>query len=189
MSGTDSLFTLDDAAHSGCPAVAGSASSVRRGDRVFTPEWCARDMVDHFKPTGRILEPFRGGGVFTDIMPTAEWCELDEGKDFFDWVAPVDWIISNPPYSKTRPCFMHARSLANDVVFLVPLRNIFSGHGFVVELHEAGGLKEIRCYGTGSRLGFPMGNAIGAIHWRKGYAGETRFSFYPQNDQVEARRK
>ena len=145
---------------------------------MFTPEWCARDMVEHFKPTGRILEPFRGGGVFTDLMPTAEWCELDEGKDFFDWVAPVDWIISNPPYSKTRSCFMHARSLACDVVFLVPLRNIFSGHGFVVELHETGGLKEIRCYGTGSRLGFPMGNAIGAIHWHKGYAGETRFSFY-----------
>ena len=32
----------------------------KRGDRVYTPEWVARDMLEHFRPSGRILEPCRG---------------------------------------------------------------------------------------------------------------------------------
>lgn len=164
----------------GVPSPAAPCSA-KRGDRVFTPEWCASDMVNHFRPEGRILEPFKGGGVFTDLIPHADWCEIDEGRDFFAWSDPVEWIISNPPYSKTRECFRHGYRIAANVVYLVPLRNVFSGHGFVVELHQTGGIVEIRCYGTGSRLGFPMGNAVGAIHWKRGYAGPTRFSFYGQN--------
>ncbi len=144
----------------------------------MTPEWCARDMVEYFQPTGRILEPFRGEGVFCQILPSAAWCEIDEGRDFYEWVTPVDWIISNPPYSITRAVFAHARRLATNVVFLVPLRNIFSGYGFVRELRSQGGLPAIRLYGTGGRLGFPMGNCIGAIHWQLGYTGPTLLSDY-----------
>ena len=67
----------------------------------MTPAWVAEDMVEYFSPNGLILEPCRGEGVFTNIMPTAEWCEVREGRDFFDWDKPVDWIISNPPYIKS----------------------------------------------------------------------------------------
>jgi hypothetical protein len=149
----------------------------KKGDRVYTPEWAARDMVAHFRPSGRVLEPFRGGGVFTSLLPDAEWCEIDEGRDFFAWSQPVDWIISNPPYSLTRDCFRHAYLLARDFVFLVPLRNIFSGFGFIREIHAFGGMPEIRLYGTGGTLGFPMGNAVGAIHCRRSYQGPTQWSY------------
>lgn len=147
-----------------------------RSDRVMTPAWCAADMVEYFHPTGRILEPFKGAGVFLTYLPSAAWCEVDEGRDFFDWRDPVDWIISNPPYSQTRPAFRHARVLAHDVVFLVPLRNIFSGYGFIRELRQEGGIAAIRLYGTGSRLNFPMGNAIGAVHWQRNYIGPITLS-------------
>lgn len=150
----------------------------KKGDRVFTPEWCAQDMVEHFKPCGTILEPFRGTGVFTNLLPQAEWCEIEDGIDFFDYAKAIDWIITNPPYSKTRPCFRHAAKIAKNIVFLVPLRNVFSGYGFIKEIMDYGGIKEIRTYGTGGRLGFPMGNAVGAMYFQRNYKGETRWTNY-----------
>jgi hypothetical protein len=151
--------------------------SEKRGDIVYTPEWVARDMVGHFKPSGRVLEPARGAGAFTDLMPGCDWCEIAEGRDFFAWTEPVDWCVSNPPYSLTRKWFRHSYSIATDLLYLVPLRNVFSGFGFVREIHDFGGIVELRHYGTGCALGFPMGNAIGAFHVRRGYRGDQRTSF------------
>lgn len=156
------------------------AEAGHRGDRVYTPAWVAADMVAHFAPTGSILEPFRGTGVFTDLLPHASWCEIDDGRDFFAWRDPVNWIITNPPYSKTRPCFRHAATLADHVVFLVPLRNVFSGFGFIEEIMSYGGIAEIRLYGTGGSVGFPMGNAIGAMHFSRGWKGSTTWTKAPR---------
>lgn len=136
-------------------------------------------MVRHFKPRGIVLEPCKGAGVFMDLLPDgSDWCEIAEGKDFFEWTDPVDWVISNPPYSMTRQWFRHSYSIARNLVYLVPLRNVFSGYGFLREIADFGGIVEIRTYGTGAKLGFPMGNAIGAFHIRRGYAGPTKFSDY-----------
>lgn len=160
-------------------AGSGEAVSERRGDVVYTPAWCAEDMVRHFQPAGTILEPCKGEGVFLDYLPDDTlWCEITEGRDFFDWTEPVDWVISNPPYSMTRKWFRHSYGIADHLLYLVPLRNVFSGYGFVREIHEFGGIRELRTYGTGGRLGFPMGNAVGAFHIERGYTGETTFSFF-----------
>ncbi len=68
-------------------------------DVVYTPDWCAQDMLDWFKPCGRVLDPCKGAGAFFDKMPAgAEWCEIREGRDFFEWREPMNWIVSNPPY-------------------------------------------------------------------------------------------
>jgi len=135
--------------------------------------------------SARILDPCRGLGAFTDHIPGAEWCEITEGRDFFDWHEPVDWVISNPPYSLTRPWFRHSYTVARYLCYLVPLRNVFSGYGFLREIHEFGGIREIRTYGTGGRLGFPMGNAVGAFHIERGYSGPTEFTFYDANEDME----
>jgi hypothetical protein len=149
----------------------------KRGDVVYTPPWVAADMVAHFAPAGRILDPCRGAGAFTDQLPKGtEWCEVEDGRDFFHWTEPVDWVIGNPPYSMTREWFRHSYSIAENLVYLVPLRNIFSGYGFIKEIHNFGGMREIRVYGTGGKLGFPMGNAVGAFHVQRGYDGPTCFS-------------
>jgi DNA-binding XRE family transcriptional regulator len=71
-------------------------------DVVYTPRVLAQSVVDHFKPSGTILEPCRGSGHFYDAFPpntTKLYCEIDEGLDFFDWHEPVDWIISKGPLS------------------------------------------------------------------------------------------
>ncbi|HZT26640.1 MAG TPA: hypothetical protein VFA57_13145 [Pseudolabrys sp.] len=106
------------------------------------------------------------------------WCEISEGRDFFAWFEAVDWIITNPPYSLTREFLRHALEVAANVVFLLPARNIFSGYGIVRECAGWGGMAAIRWYGTGARLNFPMGNAISAIHWKRGHFGTITESFY-----------
>lgn len=161
-----------------------SERTEKRGDVVCTPEWVALDMCDYFAPSDRILDPCRGGGVFetalyaTYFMGSVETCELTEGRDFFDWTERVDWVIGNPPYSLTRKWFRHSMTIADNLLYLVPLRNVFSGYGFLREIHEFGGIAAIRCYGTGGRLGFPMGNAVGAMHVVRNYTGGTRISHY-----------
>lgn len=148
-------------------------------DVVYTPAWCVADMLQHFQPAGRILDPCRGAGAFTDQLPACtSWCEITDGRDFFKWTAPVDWVVSNPPYSMTRPWFRHSYEIAENLLYLIPLRNLFSGYGFVREVYEFGGLAGIRLYGTGGRLGFPMGNAVGAVHIRRGYDGPCAMTFY-----------
>lgn len=149
----------------------------KRGDVVYTPDWAAYDMVSHFAPRGRVLDPCRGKGAFTQFLPDADWCEISDGRDFFAWTEQVDWVIGNPPYSLTRKWFQHSYTIAQHLVYLVPLRNVFSGFGFVREIHDFGGIREIRTYGTGGKLGFPMGNAVGAFHIERDYAGATVFSF------------
>ena len=82
-----------------------------------------------------------------------------------------------PPYSKLRPFLKHAFKIADNVVFLIPARNLFSGYGTVREASGFGFMKNIRWYGTGGKLGFPMGNAIAAIHWMRGYEGMCQETF------------
>lgn len=161
------------------------------GDAVYTPDWCAADMVRHFKPGGRILEPCRGGGAFMRRLPAdAEWCEITEGRDFFAWSEAVDWIITNPPYSLTREFLRHAMTVAANIVFLLPARNIFSGYGTVRECAGWGGMAEIRWYGTGARLDFPMGNAIAAIHWKRGhFDGIIRETYFEDEASALTRAK
>jgi len=151
--------------------------SEKKGDVVYTPQWVAQDMIEHFRPSGRVLDPCRGTGVFSDLLPDCEWCEISEGRDFFLFLASVDWVVGNPPYSLTRKWFRHSYTLAENLLYLVPLRNVFSGHGFVREIYDFGGIVEIRHYGGGATLGFPMGNAIGAFHIQRGYKGNMKTSF------------
>jgi hypothetical protein len=148
-------------------------------DEIYTPEWVADDMIRHFKPMGRILEPCKGGGVFTDRL-NCDWCEIKENRDFFDWKESVDWIITNPPFSNIRKFLLHSFELSDNIVFLVPVWKVFLAYGTVTSSLNYGGMKEIRWYGTGSKLNFPMGNGIGAIHWQKSYKGPIHQTFYEE---------
>lgn len=157
----------------------------RQGDVVFTPSWVVSDMIQHFAPTGRILDPCRGEGAFTDQLPAdTAWCEITDGRDFFDWHERVDWVVGNPPYSLTRQWFRHSYGIAENLLYLVPLRNVFSGYGFLREINDFGGIAAIRVYGTGGTLGFPMGNAVGAMHVVRRWTQPVSLSFYDDDAQL-----
>ena len=140
-------------------------------DVVFTPEHIAVAMVKHFAPSGRMLDPCKGDGVFLRQMPGADYCELQEGKDFFDWREPVDWIVSNPPYSVYSEWLRHSFKVADNIVYLIPINKAFNSSSMLQETYEYGGIAEIVHVGPGSALKFPVGFAVGAVHYKRGYHG------------------
>lgn len=148
-------------------------------DVVYTPDWVAKDMVEFFKPSGRILEPCKGDGVFLKYLPKhTEWCEIQEGRDFFAWSEPVDWIVGNPPYRMSGKFMRHGMKIANNFVYLIPCDKPFISYGMIETVNNWGGIVHMRTYGTGSKLGFPIGYAVGAIHFQRGYTGPMYSSIY-----------
>jgi hypothetical protein len=94
-------------------------------DIVMTPEWLAIDIINHFSPKGFMLDPCRGEGAFFNNYETdhKDWCELSEGKDFFLYTKKVDWIITNPPWSKMQKFLAHAMEISNNIVFLTTINH------------------------------------------------------------------
>jgi hypothetical protein len=147
-------------------------------DVVYTPDWVARDMVEHFKPSGVILEPSCGDGAFLKYLPNAEWCEIEKGRDFFAWANRVDWIIGNPPYSVFSKWLGHSFEIADNACYLIPLTRLFNSGYFIKRLLDWGGIVEIKYYADGAELGFPIGFACGAVWFQRGYIGGTTISIY-----------
>jgi hypothetical protein len=170
-------------------AVCGAAMSVQPQllqialdprDVFYTPDWVARDMVEHFKPTGRVLEPCKGAGAFMQYLPTADWCEIAEGRDFFTWAEHVDWIIGNPPYSIFGKWLRHSLEIAEHVCYLIPIAKVYSVEARMRDIYQWGGIVETVYYGKGSELGFPFGFPCGAVYARKGYKGGITMVFDKQ---------
>jgi len=150
-----------------------------QSDVVYTPDWVAKDMVDFFKPSGRILEPCKGDGVFLRYLPeNTEWCEIQDGRDFFAWTEQVDWIIGNPPYKQFNKFFYHSQDAAANIVYLIPCNKAFNDFGFIRNVFDWGGIVHMRIYGRGEKAYFPMGYAIGAVHFQRGYTGPMYSSIY-----------
>jgi hypothetical protein len=148
-------------------------------DIVYTPEELVVDVLARFSPNGRILEPCAGGGAFLKHLPDGtEWCEIEQGRDFYAWTAPVDWIVGNPPYSHLLSWIRYSFRVARNVVYLVPLHRVFASAEFLRDVRAWGGVKEICEYGTGADWGFPFGHALGAVHWQKDFKGQTKWSSY-----------
>lgn len=147
-------------------------------DVHFTDEAVARAVVAHFAPRGRCLEPFRGGGAFYQHLPTdSDWCELADGRDFFAWDTPADWIVTNPPFSNLTRVFEHAFRLATNCVFVIPISKYWSSMPRLAAVQRYGGLREILHLGSGRAIGFDIGFPFAAMHFQRGYAGpihETR---------------
>ncbi len=151
-------------------------SDLNPNDVVFTPDKIAKLIVEMFEPTGKILEPCSGEGAFLRYMPTAEWCEITKGKDFFDYKDKVDWIVTNPPYSNFDKFLDHSFEVAENVVFLVPVAKVLKSWGTIQKIKQYGGIKTIWLV-PASRCGFPFGFPAGAFHFQRGYKGATQFTY------------
>jgi len=72
------------------------------------------------------LDPCCGRNkVFFDhaICHEKYWCELELGRDYFDWRTPVDWIVSNPPYDLLWRFHYHSMWLAKKGIGWLLSRN------------------------------------------------------------------
>lgn len=144
-------------------------------DIVMTPVELSKALVAHFQPVGKGLEPCCGSGNILRFLDNADWCELGLGRDFFNYTDKVDYIFTNPPWSKIRQFLNHSMELADDVYFLCTINHLWTKarlrdieqHGF--------GIKEICIFNTPSE--FPQsGFQVGMVHLHKGYDGDIKFS-------------
>ena len=161
----------------------------KSNDEVQTPINLAVGIMNHFKPTGKILEPCRGDGNFIEAYETynliiqlenkeeIKWgyCEINENKDFFDWTEKVDWIITNPPWSQIRKFLQHSMKVSDNIVFLVTINHLWT-KARLRDIEESGfGIKEIMKVDTPKE--FPqMGFQLGIIHLQKNYKGDIGLS-------------
>jgi len=145
------------------PAKANKTGKATATDTVMTPIHIAEKIVKHFNPTGKLLEPARGTGNFHNLMQ-GEWCEITEGRDFFDYKEKVDWIITNPPYSIYDQFLEHCFEVADNVVLLVPIQKAFKSLKNQRLVDSYGGLKEIVILGSGGACGFAFGFLTGCLY-------------------------
>jgi hypothetical protein len=137
-------------------------------DVVMTPNDLAKQLVDYYKPQGRGLEPCRGISNIYNLLENADWCEISEGKDFFDYNTRVDYIFTNPPWSKIKTFLLHSMELANDIYFLVTVNHIFTKARLRLIKENGFNIKEILIMDTPKE--FPQsGFQLGMIHISKSY--------------------
>ena len=162
-------------------------SNCKTNDCVQTPENFAIEITNHFLPTGSILEPCRGDGIWYRVLvdyiehekyPVSrlDYCEILEGKDFFDYTDKVDWIITNPPYSQMRNFIKHCMYIANNIVLFIPINHIWlkarirdiNGEGF--------GIREILLLNTPKS--FPQsGFQMGCVYLNKYWEGNITLAY------------
>lgn len=146
-------------------------------DIVMTPVETSKDIIQHFSPKGTILDPCRGQGAFYDNYPPnciKDYCELSEGKDFFDYNKRVDWIITNPPWSKIKEFLKHSVKISDNIVYLISINHFTTKARLRIIYEESGfGVKEIYCVKTPPHPWPQMGFQIAAIQISKGYSGSV----------------
>jgi len=146
-------------------------------DVHYTDAEVARRVIEHFAPSGQCLEPFAGGGAFLQHLPPgSKSCELAQGSDFFAFNEPVDWIVTNPPFSNLTQVFVHAFKVAENCVFLIPISKYWSSAPRMAAVAGYGGLAEILHVGAGRRIGFDIGFPFAAMHFKRGYQGPIKLT-------------
>lgn len=151
-------------------------------DDVMTPAYLAEAIIQHYQPTGRILEPCRGiGPTYAFWREGWDWCEVKDGVDFLRERCPeqcYNWVVTNPPFSQLRIFLKRSMQVSDNVVFLC-LINAFWMKARLRDMDEAGfGIKEILMVDTPpASTGWPQaGFALGATHLQRGWTGDIKIS-------------
>jgi hypothetical protein len=171
-----------------------------KNDDMCTSRALARRIVDHFPISGVCLDPCRGDGAFYDALPKPRaWCEIKDGRDFLQWNQPVDWIITNPPWSAEsyRAIARHAYEIADNVVFLARWHNATStyprhrdwlaaGHSWRETIYVDWKDAEFRDkHGTEKREGY----ILAAFWWSRGWTGGMRETYWADDIGIEGIRE
>ena len=146
-------------------------------DIVMTPVDYAVRVIKHFNPQGSKLDPCRGDGAFYNNMTECDWCEIREGRDFYECDGHYDWIMTNPPWSIFRDFNKKAMEVADNVAFLSSI-NAYWMKARLRDMREHGfGIKEILIFEKHPPKPFPQtGLQLGVTHIQKGWEGDIKFS-------------
>ena len=157
------------------PYIEGKYANINKNDVVFTPDKIAKTICNMFPISGKILEPCKGEGAFLNHLPKETlWCEITEGRNFYDFNENVDWIVTNPPYSDFNRFLDHSFRLAGNIILLTPIAKMMKSMGTLKRIFEYGGIVECHFIGA-SKCGFPFGFPCGVYYLKRNYKGLTKF--------------
>lgn len=145
-------------------------------DDISTPFEISKMIIDMFDINGKVLDAFMGNGSFYNQYPNyceKDWCEIKNGRDFFDYNEEVDWIITNPPYSILDDVLDHSFEISKNIVYLVPLSKVVSSMGRIRKIKKYGGVPSIYIL-SASKCNFPFGFPACAIYFKRNYDGDTK---------------
>ena len=95
---------------------------INLNDTVYTPPEVAKSIIDmcDILPHHTVLDPCLGGGVFYNQLPECqkEYCEIDQGLDFFKCEKRFDLIVGNPPYSLWNEWIEHTMKLTDKFCYI-----------------------------------------------------------------------
>jgi len=120
----------------------------KANDVFYTPATAVASHLEVIEalPGDKWFDPFKGKGAYYDAFPTQnkDWCEITDGKDFFQYTDPVDVIVSNPPYSVIDKVLEHSIALKPRVIsYLIGQGNLTARR--VEKMNLAGyGLKKVK---------------------------------------------
>ena len=155
------------------PYIQGKYGHLNPNDIVFTPDWLAKQICEMFPIVGKILEPCKGEGAFLKHLPAGtDWCEIAEGKNYYDYKEKVDWLVTNPPYSDYNRFLEHSFGIAENIVLLVPVAKMFKSMGTLKAIFNYGGFVSISVL-PASKAGFPFGFPCAIYYLKRGYKGNT----------------
>jgi hypothetical protein len=146
-------------------------------DNVATPYALARLIVEYYKPRGRVLDPCRGEAqpfykaLLRQPRCIVDWCEIAEGRDFLRYDQHVDWIITNPPWSKIFTFVKHAMTISDNIVFLCSLQSLTLRARMTAMRDARFGLKEALLLPHPPKPWPASGFQLVAMHVRRGYTG------------------
>lgn len=147
-------------------------------DVVMTPQDIATAAVRHFTPTGSVMDPCSGTGNFLkafieygvkDVLS----CEITKGTDFLEYsYRHVDWIITNPPWSKIREFMSKSFEVADNIVLLITVNHLWTKLRYRMMKAAGFGLKEICVFDAPKALN-ASGFVCGLVYMKRGYVGST----------------
>lgn len=151
-------------------------------DIFYTPENLAKYLIEYYKPKGKILDPARGNGAFYKFLPDgSDWCEIEEGKNFFLYQDKVDWIITNPPFSKLSMYMEKSFKISKHVVYLINVAALFTKYRIKLINNSGFGIVEIHFVRQPETF-TQCGRIPGGVYFRKGYSGKVKFSYSDDYD-------
>jgi len=161
------------------PYIVGKYANINPNDVVFTPNWLAQQICKMFPISGKVLEPCKGEGAFLKYLPpNSEWCEITDGKNYYDFNKTVDWLVTNPPYSDYNRFLEHSFNIADNIVLLVPVAKMFKSMGTLQAIFDYGGFVSIHVL-SASKAGFPFGFPCAVYYLKRGYKGATNITKLP----------
>ena len=148
-------------------------AKINPNDVVFTPDWLAEMICKMFPIDGKVLEPCKGEGSFLKFLPkNTDWCEITDGRNYYDYNQKVDWIVTNPPYSDFNRFLEHSFNLSENIVILVPIAKMFKSMGTLKSIFNYGGFVSIYTLPS-SKAGFPFGFPSAIYYLKRNYKGLT----------------